>query len=80
VFAEARRVIRPRGALAFTTKCRSDDGSPYKQQHVDGFAIYAHDPAYIGALLSRYAFEQLKTQRCFVGSDQFTSWVARGTA
>lgn len=77
LFAEARRVLRPRGVLAFTTKRGSGATSPYERQDIDGFAIYAHHPAYLEALLSRHTFEHLKTQRCLVGNDQFTSWVAR---
>ena len=79
VFSEARRVLRPNGLFAFTTKVPTalDAAQPYQQQLSGEFEIFSHAPAYVAALLAQHSFEHLKIHRCLVGADVFQNWVTR---
>ncbi len=82
IFDEARRVVRQGSSFAFTTKAASSmagDQQKYIQQRSGEFEIFSHTSAYIEALLALYAFTRLKTQRCFVGNDNFDLWVVHKT-
>lgn len=80
MFGEAGRVLRAGGLLAFTTKVAPSPTSGeerYQHQESDGFAIYAHTPAYIDTLLAQQACTCLKRQQCFVGDERFMLWVVQ---
>ncbi len=79
IVAEARRLLVAGGLFAFTTRLPASPGlhhQPYEQHIVGDFEIFSHTPAYVETLLSHHAFARLKTQKCFVGDDQFILWIA----
>ncbi|HSN75990.1 MAG TPA: class I SAM-dependent methyltransferase [Anaerolineae bacterium] len=79
IFGQAARVLAPSGVFAFTTQLPAaliDDRQPYQQRVVGEFAIFAHAPAYVEALLVEHSFALLKRQKCFVGDDLFMLWMA----
>lgn len=79
LFAEARRVVRPAGLFAFTTKTASyplNEGQKYERITADGLDVFSHSPAYIEALLRQNWFERLKWLRCFVGEERFDVWAS----
>jgi len=78
IFYEAKRVLRDGGIFAFTTRVAlaQEYSQPDTiQQSVGGFEIFSHSPAYLENLLSKFAFKQLKAQKCYVGDDIFLLWV-----
>lgn len=78
VFGEARRVLRPGGLFAFTTKAPPDAGPnqpEYDLQTVDGFEIYSHVPDFIATVSAQASFAPLKWIKCFVGAEIFYLWV-----
>ncbi|MEW5869219.1 MAG: methyltransferase domain-containing protein [Chloroflexota bacterium] len=80
IFSQAQRLLRPNGLFAFTSKIPGaalDPQQPYERQMVGEFEIFSHSSAYIEALLGRYSFERLKTNRCLVGEEIFQNWVVR---
>lgn len=79
IFAEARRVIRPAGLFAFTTKTASsplNEGQKYERVTADGQDVFSHSSAYIESLLNQNRFERLKWLRCYVGEDRFETWAS----
>jgi predicted TPR repeat methyltransferase len=80
IFDEARRVLKPGGVLAFTTRAASAGGGQQKQfeRLLQGeFEIFSHQVDYLDRLLEGRAFTRAKFQRAFVGDDLFNLWVAR---
>lgn len=80
IFTEAARLLVAGGTLAFTTRLPAaplEAKQKYDWQEVGDFEIFSHSPAYIAGLLAGNGFARRKTQRCFVGEDVFTLWVAQ---
>jgi predicted TPR repeat methyltransferase len=83
IFAEAARVLAPRGVFAFTTRAPDPDGiagDDCERATVGAFDICSHAPAYVEAQLAAHGFTRRKLQRCFVGEDVFILWVATAAA
>ncbi len=80
IYAEVKRLLRPRGLFAFTTKApsaSSPQARSYDPQLIDGFDIFEHHVPYLESLNRQSQFEPLKQLRCFVGSDIFYAWLIR---
>lgn len=79
-FAEARRVLRPGGWMAFTTKSPRPGlpgGEACQQQSSGEMDIYAHFPEHIRALAGRRGFALRKFQQVFVGEELHSIWAAQ---
>jgi len=80
IFGEAGRVLRAGGLFAFTTKVAPSTlshDSKYDKQIVGDFEILSHSSEHVKSLLEQYSFENLKTQKYFVGDDIFNLWVVQ---
>lgn len=80
VFSEARRVLRPGGVFAFTSKVPAVLESPqqkYQQTASGNFTIYSHAPGYIESLSTQQSFIKLKAQKYLSGEDSFETRVLR---
>jgi predicted TPR repeat methyltransferase len=77
LFQEARRVLRPGGILAFTTKDPAPGVERVEMLAADGFDVYSHAPAWTSACLARAGFSCFKSMQCLVGPELFTLWVAQ---
>lgn len=83
VFAETRRVLRPGGIFAFTTKAPAgvlEGKQAYVMDDAGGLEIFAHAPSYVGDMISRCGYRQRRALRSFVGEDIFWTWVVERSA
>jgi len=79
-FGETRRVLRPGGVFAFTTKWPDTPlplGAPFTRVAAGELDVFSHAPEYVIAELEAAGFARLRLLRCFVGQDVFGVWVAR---
>jgi predicted TPR repeat methyltransferase len=79
IFNEARRILRPDGLFAFTTKIPAalGESSNYDRQLSGDFEIYAHSPDYVEGMMRQFSFKPVKRQKCPVGDDMFEIWVTQ---
>ncbi len=79
-FGETRRVLRPGGVFAFTTKwpdASLPPGAPFVRVAAGELDVFSHAPEDVRAELDAAGFAYLRLLRCFVGPDVFGVWVAR---
>ena len=79
-FGETRRVLRPGGVFAFTTKWPDaplPPGAPFARVAAGELDVFSHAPEHVMAELDAAGFVRLRLLRCFVGPDVFGVWVAR---
>ena len=83
VFAEAGRILRPGGLLAFSTKwpvAMLSPGQPFERQAAGELDVFSHSPEVVAALLEQGGFNRQRLLRCLVGQDIHGIWVARQQA
>ncbi len=79
-FSEARRVLRPGGIFAFTTKWPDaplPPGVPFARVAAGELDVFSHAPEHVQSRLDAAGFTCLRRLRCFVGQDIFGVWIAR---
>ena len=80
IFGEVRRLLKPGGIFAFTTKTTHTEAGwqgDFQQQASGEFQIYSHGTSFLENLMKKETFTSLKRQKCFIGQDLFTCWILR---